>query len=51
MGNSIIGEFDAHKSGHGLNNASVLALIADEDAWEMVTFVENANEAPISYNS
>jgi UDP-3-O-[3-hydroxymyristoyl] N-acetylglucosamine deacetylase len=51
MGNSIIGEFDAHKSGHGLNNASVLALIADEEAWEMVTFVENANEAPISYNS
>jgi UDP-3-O-[3-hydroxymyristoyl] N-acetylglucosamine deacetylase len=51
MGNSIIGEFDAHKSGHGLNNASVLALIADEDAWEMVTFVENANEVPISYNS
>ena len=51
MGNSIIGEFDAHKSGHGLNNASVLALIAEEDAWEMVTFVDNADEAPISYNS
>jgi UDP-3-O-[3-hydroxymyristoyl] N-acetylglucosamine deacetylase len=51
MGNSIIGEFDAHKSGHGLNNASLLALIAEEDAWEMVTFVENADEAPISYNS
>ena len=51
MGNSIIGEFDAHKSGHGLNNASLLALIAEEDAWEMVTFVNNADEAPISYNS
>ena len=51
MGNSIIGEFDAHKSGHGLNNASLLALIAEEDAWEMVTFVENSDEAPISYNS
>ena len=51
MGNSIIGEFDAHKSGHGLNNASLLALIAEKDAWEMVTFVENADEAPISYNS
>ena len=51
IGNSIIGEFDAHKSGHGLNNASLLALIAEEDAWEMVTFVENADEAPISYNS
>ena len=51
MGNSIIGEFDAHKSGHGLNNASVLALIAEEDAWEMVTFEDNADEVPISYNS
>ena len=51
MGNSIIGEFDAHKSGHGLNNASLLALIAEEDSWEMVTFVDNADEVPISYNS
>jgi UDP-3-O-[3-hydroxymyristoyl] N-acetylglucosamine deacetylase len=51
MGNSIIGEFDAHKSGHGLNNASLLALIAEEDAWEVVTFIDNADQAPISYNS
>jgi UDP-3-O-[3-hydroxymyristoyl] N-acetylglucosamine deacetylase len=51
MGNSIIGEFDAHKSGHGLNNASLLALIAEKDAWEMVTFVGDAEKAPISYNS
>jgi UDP-3-O-[3-hydroxymyristoyl] N-acetylglucosamine deacetylase len=51
MGNSIIGEFDAHKSGHGLNNASLLALIDEEDAWEMVTFEDNADEAPISYNT
>jgi UDP-3-O-[3-hydroxymyristoyl] N-acetylglucosamine deacetylase len=51
MGNSIIGEFDAHKSGHGLNNASLLALIAEKDAWEMVTFVDEADEAPIAYTS
>ena len=51
MGNSIIGEFDAHKSGHGLNNASLLALIAEKDAWEMVTFAGDTDEAPISYNS
>ena len=51
MGNSIIGEFDAHKSGHGLNNASLLALIAEKDAWEMVTFAGDSDEAPISYNS
>jgi UDP-3-O-[3-hydroxymyristoyl] N-acetylglucosamine deacetylase len=51
MGNSIIGEFDAHKSGHGLNNTSLLALIAQKDAWEMVTFTGDKDEAPISYNS
>ena len=50
MGNSIIGEFDAHKSGHALNNASLLALMAEKDAWEMVTFIDNAEEVPISYN-
>ena len=26
-------------------------LIAEKDAWEMVTFVGDAEEAPISYNS
>jgi UDP-3-O-[3-hydroxymyristoyl] N-acetylglucosamine deacetylase len=49
LGHSLIGEFDAYKSGHGLNNASLLALIADKDAWEMVTFEDNEDEAPISY--
>lgn len=49
LGNSLIGEFDAFKSGHGLNNASLRALIADQDAWEVVTFENNEDEAPISY--
>ncbi|MCB1667710.1 MAG: UDP-3-O-acyl-N-acetylglucosamine deacetylase [Pseudomonadales bacterium] len=49
LGNSLIGEFDAYKSGHALNNASLLALISDKDAWEMVTFENNEDEAPISY--
>jgi len=49
LGNSLIGEFDAHKSGHGLNNASLLALMADKDAWEVVTFVDNPEDVPISY--
>ncbi len=50
LGNSLIGEFRAHKSGHALNNASLRALIAEEDAWEVVTF-EDASKAPISYAS
>jgi len=49
LGNSLIGEFDAYKSGHALNNASLLALIADPDAWEMVSFIENPEDVPILY--
>jgi len=48
LGYSLIGEFRAHKSGHALNNASLRALIAERDAWEMVTF-EDPETAPISY--
>ncbi len=48
LGNSLIGEFKAHKSGHALNNASLRALIAETDAWEVVTFEDQA-DAPISY--
>jgi UDP-3-O-[3-hydroxymyristoyl] N-acetylglucosamine deacetylase len=49
LGNSLIGEFDAYKSGHALNNASLLALIKDPDAWEMVSFIENPEDVPILY--
>lgn len=48
LGYSLIGEFRAHKSGHALNNASLRALIAETDAWEMVTF-DDPETAPISY--
>jgi UDP-3-O-[3-hydroxymyristoyl] N-acetylglucosamine deacetylase len=48
LGNSLIGEFKAHKSGHALNNKSLRQLIAQEDAWEVVTF-EDEKVAPISY--
>ncbi|GAB3286797.1 UDP-3-O-acyl-N-acetylglucosamine deacetylase [Parahaliea aestuarii] len=50
LGYSLIGEFKAHKSGHALNNASLRALMAQPDAWEMVTFEDEAT-APISYSS
>ncbi|WP_163832597.1 UDP-3-O-acyl-N-acetylglucosamine deacetylase [Spartinivicinus ruber] len=48
LGNSLIGEYRAVKSGHALNNKVLRALMAQEDAWEVVTF-ENPAEAPISY--
>jgi UDP-3-O-[3-hydroxymyristoyl] N-acetylglucosamine deacetylase len=49
LGNSLIGEFKAHKSGHGLNNALLRALLAQDDAWELVCFEEE--QAPISYSA
>ena len=48
LGNSLIGEFKGHKSGHDLNNKLLRALIAQADAWEVETF-NDASTAPISY--
>jgi len=48
LGHSLIGEFSGHKSGHALNNQLLRAMIADETAWEEVTFTD-AKDAPISY--
>jgi UDP-3-O-[3-hydroxymyristoyl] N-acetylglucosamine deacetylase len=48
LGHSLIGEFSGHKSGHGLNNKLLRALIRERAAWEEVVF-ETADEAPISY--
>ncbi len=48
LGYSLIGEYRAFKSGHALNNLALRTLIADKDAWEMVTF-EDIEDAPISY--
>lgn len=50
LGNSLIGEFRAHKSGHALNNMLLRELIAQPDAWEVVTF-EDSEKAPISFSS
>jgi UDP-3-O-[3-hydroxymyristoyl] N-acetylglucosamine deacetylase len=48
LGHSLIGAFSGHKSGHGLNNALLRALLKDGDAWEEVVF-ERPELAPISY--
>lgn len=48
LGHSLIGAFSGFKSGHALNNALLRALLADSEAWEMVTF-EEEEKAPISY--
>jgi UDP-3-O-[3-hydroxymyristoyl] N-acetylglucosamine deacetylase len=48
LGHSLIGEFSAYKSGHGLNNRLLRTLLADESAWEAIVF-ERPEDAPISY--
>ncbi|HEV2111336.1 MAG TPA: UDP-3-O-acyl-N-acetylglucosamine deacetylase [Gammaproteobacteria bacterium] len=48
LGHSLIGAFSAYKSGHGLNNALLRALLKQQETWEEVTF-DDAATAPISY--
>jgi UDP-3-O-[3-hydroxymyristoyl] N-acetylglucosamine deacetylase len=48
LGSSLIGAFSGHKSGHALNNTLLRQLLAQQDAWEYVTFT-NPADAPISY--
>ena len=48
LGHCLIGEFRGYKSGHGLNNRLLRALIADAGAWEEVTFDE-PSASPVSY--
>lgn len=48
LGHSLIGAFSGYRSGHALNNRLLRALLADESAWEEVTF-DDVDEAPISY--
>jgi UDP-3-O-[3-hydroxymyristoyl] N-acetylglucosamine deacetylase len=47
LGYSLIGAFSGYKSGHGLNNRLLRALMADPEAWELVTYEDE--EMPISY--
>lgn len=49
LGHSLIGEFRGVKSGHALNNQLCRALLEQPDAFEIVTFEEDAEEVPISY--
>jgi len=48
LGHSLIGAFSGYKSGHELNNRLLCTLLADEAAWEEVTF-EDVQTAPILY--
>lgn len=47
-GVSILGEFNAFKSGHGVNNMLLREVFKQTDAWEWLTYEDEAN-APIKY--
>ena len=48
LGASPLGRFSGYKSGHELNNLLLRKVLADETAWESVTF-DDPVRAPISY--
>ena len=49
-GHPIIGAYSAYRSGHAVNNALLRAVMADPDAFEVVSFA-HAEDAPIGYRS
>ncbi|MDH5484006.1 MAG: UDP-3-O-acyl-N-acetylglucosamine deacetylase, partial [Gammaproteobacteria bacterium] len=49
LGHSLIGAYSGFRSGHALNNKLLKALIADQEAWEEVTFEDENAVSPISY--
>ena len=48
VGHSLLASYSAHKSGHGLNNLLLRALLAQPDAYEVVSF-DTMDLAPRSY--
>jgi len=48
LGHGLIGAFHGVKSGHTLNNKLIKALLAEENAYEIVSF-EDKQSSPITY--
>jgi UDP-3-O-[3-hydroxymyristoyl] N-acetylglucosamine deacetylase len=49
LGAPLLAHFHGHKSGHALNNQLARALLADQTAWESVTFTEPGSRVPIAF--
>jgi UDP-3-O-[3-hydroxymyristoyl] N-acetylglucosamine deacetylase len=47
-GHPLLASYSAHKSGHGLNNQLLRALLAQPDAFEIVTF-DDMSQVPSTY--
>lgn len=48
LGHPLIGAFTGVKSGHALNNKLLRALLADNEAWEFVTF-DSTEQLPVAF--
>ena len=48
VGHPLLASYEAHKSGHGLNNLLLLALLEQPDTYEIVSFSQSS-AAPDSY--
>ena len=48
VGHPLIGSYIANKSGHGMNNQLLRALLADQEAYEIVTF-DKVEDAPVAF--
>ncbi|MFQ5936925.1 MAG: UDP-3-O-acyl-N-acetylglucosamine deacetylase [Acidiferrobacterales bacterium] len=48
LGHPLVGAFSAHKSGHSLNNRLLRQLVANREAWELITY-DNDAAAPIAF--
>jgi UDP-3-O-[3-hydroxymyristoyl] N-acetylglucosamine deacetylase len=48
IGHPLLASYTAHKSGHGLNNKLLRCLLADPDAYEIVSF--DSASAPAAYS-
>lgn len=49
LGKPVLGAFRGYRSGHALNNQLLRKLLADPEAWELVSFEQGP--APVSYSS
>jgi len=48
LGHPLIGAFTGHKSGHALNNLLLRGLLADQTAWEYISF-KRQEDAPAGF--
>ncbi|MGQ4276626.1 UDP-3-O-acyl-N-acetylglucosamine deacetylase [Pseudidiomarina sp. E22-M8] len=48
-GHAILGHLRAFKSGHALNNQLLREVLQHQEAWEFVTFEDEASDAPIAF--